>query len=253
MNSGVKIQSIERAILIMKCFTDEQPELRLQEICEELDLNKSTAHGIINTLKYYGLIDQDVETQKYRLGLSLLELGSQVLNRLDFRAIAAPIIKDVCLKTEETVHLGILDGMEIIYIDKHESSQSMRLFTTIGTRYPAYCTGIGKAILAFLPTEEQVKRVPDEIKPLTDYTLKDKEAILMDLKAVHSRGYSIDDEENIDGLRCVGAPIFNYSGQVVAAISVAGPSIRMTKEKLAEVAGILCEAAVEISKRLGYK
>ncbi len=253
MSNGQRIQAIERAILIMNCFSKEESELKLQEICDRLDLNKSTAHGIISTLKHFGMIDQDEETQKYRLGFSLVALGSLVLDRLDVRNIAAPIIKDVCMRTGETVHLGILDGTEVVYIDKQESSQSMRLFTAIGTRYPAYCTGIGKAILAFLPREEQIKCIPDEIKPLTEHTFKSKETVLKDLSLVSSRGYSIDDEENIEGLRCVGAPVFDYSGNVVAAVSVAGPSIRMTKEKLVEVAGILGEAADEISKGLGYK
>jgi len=225
----------------------------LQEICEKLDLNKSTAHGIINTLKHHGLIEQDPETQKYRLGLNLLVLGSKVLNRLDVRTIAAPILKEVCAKTDETVHLGILDGIEVVYIDKYESSQSMRLFTKIGTRYPAYCTGIGKAMLAFMPTEEQIKSIPDELNRFTEYTLKDKKEVIEHLKKVKQQGYAIDDEENMEGLRCVGAPIFDYSGKVVAAISVAGPSIRMTKDKIHEIIDILREAAEEISKRLGYQ
>lgn len=253
MGDGVRIQAIERAILIMNCFTDEKPELRLQEICEKLDLNKSTAHGIINTLKHHGLIEQDPETQKYRLGLNLLVLGSKVLNRLDVRTIAAPILKEVCAKTDETVHLGILDGIEVVYIDKYESSQSMRLFTKIGTRYPAYCTGIGKAMLAFMPTKDQMKNIPDELNRFTEYTLKDKKEVIEHLKKVKQQGYAIDDEENMEGLRCVGAPIFDYSGKVVAAISVAGPSIRMTKDKIHEIIDILREAAEEISKRLGYQ
>ena len=101
MGDGVRIQAIERAIMIMNCFTDEEPELRLQEICDRLDLNKSTAHGILNTLKHHGLMEQDPETQKYRLGLNLLVLGGKVLNRLDIRTVASPIIKDVCGKTDE--------------------------------------------------------------------------------------------------------------------------------------------------------
>ncbi|NLM43446.1 MAG: IclR family transcriptional regulator [Clostridiales bacterium] len=253
MGDGVRIQAIERAIMIMNCFTDEEPELRLQEICDRLDLNKSTAHGILNTLKHHGLMEQDPETQKYRLGLNLLVLGGKVLNRLDIRTVASPIIKDVCGKTDETVHLGILDGTEVVYIDKQESSQSMRLFTAIGTRYPAYCTGIGKAILAFLPIEDQAKRIPDQLNRFTANTLKDKREVMEHLKLVKQTGYAIDDEENMEGLRCVGAPIFNHTGKVVAAVSVAGPSIRMTKERLPMIADLLCESAEEISRRLGYK
>jgi len=253
VNNGIRIQAVERAILVLKCFSQNKSELKLTEICEMLDLNKSTAHGIINTLKYYGMIDQDEETKKYRLGLSLLALGSTVQNRLDVRTVAEPILKDICSKTDETVHLGILEGMEVVYIDKYESSQSIRLFTTIGTRYPAYCTGIGKAMLAFMPEEELLKHIPDEMQRFTEYTIREKKQLLQHLKITQQRGYSVDDEENVEGLRCVGVPIFNYSKKVIAAISASGPSMRMTKEKLPEVAEILREGASEISKRLGYR
>lgn len=252
MKAGVMVQSIERAIWILNCFTKERPELRLREIADELDLNKSTVHGILNTLKHYGLVDQDEESQKYRLGLKLLELGSKVVNSLDVRNVASPIIRDVCAKTGETVHLVIRDGCDVVYIDKEESSQSVRISTSIGSRYPAHCTGVGKALLAYKSREELLHLLPDKLAKLTERTITDKEELLAHIQEVYQRGYAFDDEENAEGLRCVAAPIMDHRGKAVAAISVAGPSVRMTDERMESLVTVVREAAKQISARLGH-
>ncbi|MDA8227433.1 MAG: IclR family transcriptional regulator [Desulfitobacterium hafniense] len=252
MKSGVMVQSIERAISIINCFSKDRPQLRLRDIADELQLNKSTVHGILNTLKHYGYLDQDEETQKYRLGLKLVEIGNQVLNSLELRSVATPIIKGVSGKTGETVHMVILDGWDVVYIDKAESSQSMRITTDIGSRYSAHCTGVGKALLAYKSREELMKILPDKLERLTEQTITDKEELIAHLQEVYQRGYAIDDEENAEGLRCVAAPIFDHRGKAVAAISVAGPSVRITKERIGGFVAIIREAAVQISVRLGY-
>ena len=248
-----KIQSISRAILILNIFSDEEPELKLQEICDRLDLKKSTAHGILSTLKYYGLIGQNEETQKYHLGFRILELGGHVLNRINIRQVSNLVLKMVCSTVDETVHLGILDGNDVIYIDKQESQQSIPLRTTIGSRYPAYISSIGRAILSFMPLEEQIKRVPDVITQYTQHTITSKGEILNELQTTKIRGYSIVNEEYLIGLCSVGAPIFDYKNDVVGAISTSGPTIRMTNGKLPEIASIICQAAEKISRNLGYR
>lgn len=252
MKAGVMVQAVERAILIIDCFTKGQSELRLRDLADELQLNKSTVHGILNTLKHYGYIDQDEETQKYRLGLKLLEIGSHVVNSLDVRNIASPIIKELSAKTGETVHLVVLDGREVVYIDKVESNQSMRIATAIGTRYPAHCTGVGKVILAYKTPEELLELFPDELEKLTRHTITDKKELFAYLQKVQQCGYAFDIEENAEGLCCVAAPIFDHRRKVVAGISVAGPSIRMGTERMNELVAVVCEAAEEISSRLGY-
>lgn len=248
-----RIQSLERAIMILKCFSEEDKELKLTDISERLGLNKSTVHGIITTLKYYGIIEQNEENQKYKLGLYLMELGNLVQNSIDVTSIAAPIINRVCLELEETVHLGKLENTDIVYIEKKESTQSMRIFTSIGARNPAYCTAVGKAMLAFKDKSELMQRIPEVLEKFNPNTISDKEVLLEELETIRKTGIAIDNEEKILGLTCVAAPVFDSNGNANYGISVSGPTIRMDKEKIDKAKKIVSEAAKEISLKLGYK
>lgn len=252
MGNSKRVQSIDRAVMILKCFSEKNRELKLTDISDELGLNKSTVHGIITTLKYHGLIDQNEENQKYKLGLYLLELGDIVTRSMDIRKIASPIINDICSKIEETVHLGTLDNMDVVYIDKQESNQSMRIFTTIGARNPAYCTGIGKAMLAYVDSEILMKQLPEKLEKYTAYTITEKTEILKELESIRKNGYAMDNEERIEGLTCIASSVFDHTGSAKYAISVSGPTIRMTKEKIEETIKLVKDAAKEISNRLGY-
>jgi DNA-binding IclR family transcriptional regulator len=252
MAAAGKVQSIERAIKIINCFSERTPELKLTEIADMLDLNKSTIHGIINTLKDGGLIDQNEENQKYRLGLNLVHYAAQVLKSLDIRRVAEPVIRQLCDEVNETVHLGVLDGKEIVYIDKMESNQSIRIFTSIGTRYHAYCTAIGKSILSDYSNEAIERLLPDVLPQYTKTTKTSKAAILAEIDEVRHTGYALDLEENVEGLKCVGAPIYNHEGHVKYSISVSGPIQRMTDEKTAMIIERVKIAAQEISKKIGY-
>ena len=251
MSKGVMIQSIERAILILDLFSEGNAELKLQEICERLNLNKSTAHGILSTLKYYGLIAQNEENQKYRLGLNLIELGYRVQKGINLRDIAAPVLKKACAATGESVHLGILDGFDVVYIDKRESNQSVRISTSIGARNPAYSSAIGRAILAFLPKQEQADHLPETLIPSTKYTVTNKDRLMAELQATKEKGYAVVREEFIEGLLTIGAPIFNFDQDVAGGISFAAPAARVTKKQTEELAIIIHEAAEEISMKLG--
>ncbi|OPL08672.1 MAG: hypothetical protein AVO33_09660 [delta proteobacterium ML8_F1] len=252
MGNFGRVQSIERAVKVLNCFSDRNAELKLTEIAQYLDINKSTLHGIITTMKDAGLIDQNSENQKYRLGLKLAELGGLVLRNLDIRAVARPILMDLCDEEDETIHLGILEGKEIIYIDKVESNQSLRMFTTIGTRYHAYCTAIGKSILAFKSPEALENHLPENPVKHTAHTKNTREAILEELEKVREKGFALDLEENVIGLNCVGAPIFNHESKVEYSISISGPVDRMDMARLEMLSGKMKAAALEISRRIGY-
>ncbi len=252
MDDYRRIQSVDRAVQILKCFSESKKEMKLSDIAYELDLNKSTVHGIVSTLKYHGLIEQDEETQKYRLGMYIVELGNMVYNSIDIRKIAHPIIRDVSKQLNETVHLSKLDGSELVYLDKVESNQSMRIFTSVGSRMPVYCTGMGKAMLAYKNHDEINSFLPKILKPITKNTITDKKELLKQLKLIRERGYAMDNEENSDGLRCIAAPIFDNNGEVRYSVSVSGPTVRITEESIEKIAKIIKESAVEISYRLGY-
>lgn len=247
------VQSVDRAISILKCFNERRRELKLSEIADELGLNKSTVHGIINTLKNHGLIDQDEKTQKYRLGIYLIGLGELVVSSIDVRAIGYPVIEEMCQKLKETVHVGVLDCTDIVYIDKKECDNSVRISTKIGARNPAYCTADGKVMLAYLDLNKQMRIIPDDIPKFTPNTITNKSDLIKELGKIKERGYAIDNEEYETGLVCVAAPVFDHSGAVKYGISVTGPTIRMTEEKISESIEVLKDAAHKISFEIGYR
>jgi DNA-binding IclR family transcriptional regulator len=196
----------------------------------------------------------DEITGRYRLGLGLFELGLAAVSRLDVGQCAPPFLDALAEESGETASLGILEGMEVVYILRSESSQPLRLPQSAGRSGPAYCTGIGKAILAHLEPERLETYLADvTLHPRTPRTLTDPEALRRELHRVRSRGWSLDDEEIFAGLRCVAAPIFDLNGRVVAGVSVAGPTSRMHKDSLALVASKVVATADQISRRLGYR
>lgn len=248
----LKIQAVSRAIQILNCFSKKNPELKLTDISKQLGINKSTVHGIIKTLEYDQLIEQNSETQRYRLGVKLVELGNMVLMSKEIRTVAKPYLLRLCEKLNETVHLGELNKTDIVYIDKFESDQSIRIFTTVGTRYDAFCTAIGKAILAYKSNEELLKHLPTTLTKHTDKTTTDIDILKEELNIVKSRGYATDREENVVDLNCIGAPIFNDKAEVCYSISVSGPVNRMTETKLLTAIEEIKKTAFEISREIGY-
>jgi len=253
VRQGVMVQSIERAIQILNCFDGSHPELSLNAIAAELNLNKSTAHGILNTLKHYGLVEQDEERGRYRLGMHLLTLGNRLLDRLEIRAVAGPVIQELSERVGETIHLVVLKGTDVVYIDKCVANRSFQVFTAIGMTFPAYVTGVGKVLLADKSDEELLEVIPPILEKATEYSIGSREELLKYLAQVRKQGYAFDKEENEIGLSCVAAPIFDYSGKAVAAISVAGPTARLTDERMQELVDIVRDAAREISRRLGHR
>jgi len=252
-NHPKTVQSVVRAIDILKCFTLEKRELKLAEIAHMTGLNKSTAHGIVSTLKLNGLIDQNESTLKYRLGLGVLELGETVLGSMNILEIAAPLLEKLSNQVGETVMLGILDGYDVVYIYKHETSQSMRIVTAVGARNPAYCTSLGKAMLANLNAEQLQKHLPKILTPKTESSIQNKTYLLEQFNDIRLNGFSVENGEAIPGLSCVGAPIFNNQGVVSYAISVAAPTMRFDSMKVSQVRMKIQEVAQEISSALGYK
>ena len=221
--SEPSIQSINRAIEILHCF-EEKPELSLAEVCTAVKLHKSTVYGILTTLKNNDFLRKDPNTGIYSLGLGLYKLASNV--NMDLRRISLPYLQELCNTTSETVNLVIPDGVNVIYVEKCESSSSMHISTNIGTQLPMYCTAVGKAILAFMDTR-QASHILDQSRlvPKTEHTIVVKDELLDVLQDIRRRGYSLDMEELDYGLVCIAAPIVNSFGQPVAAVSCSG-SIR---------------------------
>lgn len=253
MKKLVRVQSIDRAVAILECFSVDKRELKLSEIANMLDLNKSTVHGLLNTLKYHRFIDQDEVTQKYRLGIRFMIYGDIVKNSMDITTFACPIIERICAKIQETVHIAMLDGFDIVYIGKKECNNLIKSTTKIGARIPAYITADGKIILSYLEKSKVKELLPRSIKKLTPNTVTDKQKLMEILSQAKEKGYATDYEETVQGLVCVAAPIFDHNGIVRYSLSVTGPTVRMGEDKIHEYKDIIKEAANEISYKIGYK
>ena len=248
------IQSVDRALQILECFSKQEKELGVTEIANILSLHKSTVFGLLATLENRGYMEQSSSNGKYKLGMKLFELGTQVHENIDLAAIANPYLNELVKKYNETVHLAINHEGQVVYIDKVEGTASMRMYSQLGKRPPMYCTGLGKAILAFMPQKYINNYLShEELTKLAANTITSTEGMRKELEKIRKQSYSIDNEEIEDGLRCVASPIFNYKGEVAGALSIAGPTSRMTKERMKELPDLIKETAGQISKKLGYK
>jgi DNA-binding IclR family transcriptional regulator len=252
--SPYQIQVLDRALALLEVLAHQGPDLTLVQISEKLKLHKSTAHRLIMVLERHRLIEKNSNTGKYRLGLKLFELGTKAIGQLDLRERARPFLERVVLDTGETVHLCVYDDGEVVYLDKVEPARSVRLASSVGRRNPAYCTAVGKAILAFLP-EPQVESAAQKhgFRQLTRRTISNMLELKAELARVRETGYAVDHEENEEGVCCVGAPVWGFSQHPIAAISVSGPTFRMTPEKLPVVAQSVVAVANALSKQLGMR
>jgi len=253
-HSPYKVQVLDRALAALAILSDSSSDCSLAELCTALKLHKSTVHRLMMVLEQHRLVVKHPETGRYRLGLRLFELGSKAIDGLDLRGRARPYLNRLQQAFGETVFFCILDEGQVFYMEKVESQQSVRTACTVGSRAPAYCTAVGKAMLAELPDSEVHNIVRRwGLKAVTKNTITTESALKAELRAIRSRGYAIDDEEKEEGLRCVGSAVRAHSGKLVAAMSISGPAFRMTKERIPEVGRALLQAAGDLSVELGYQ
>lgn len=248
------IQSVSRAISILRCFTDFQ-ELGLTEISKMIGLHKSTTSGIVKTLKKENILVQNEETGKYRLSIDLFCLA--VTAKQELSDLCEPYLESLLQKTGETVNLAMRDKSSVVYIEKKESLHSMRICTSVGVRMPFYCTAIGKAIFAYCD-EEETKRLLEDIKmeALTSHTITEEAKLMFELKKIRNQGVAYDMEELEYGLICVAAPLFNMQQEPIAAVSVSGPSMRMgeaVRDKVAKEVQNTANAICKDLSRMAYR
>jgi IclR family KDG regulon transcriptional repressor len=249
----MKVQALERAFDILELLSREQHGLGLTEIGNRLDLHKSTVYRLLYVLKERGYIEKTAHGI-YRLGLELIELSSLYLNNLELKTEAQPVLRELAGKTGNTVFLATLQEPEVVYIDKMETFNSLRKYSIIGQRAPLYCTALGKAMLSGM-SDLQIRQLY-ESKTLAAYTprtITEVTALLAEIEKTRGRGWSIDDEEYEQGLRCIGAPIRDYRDQVIAAVSTSGSIAMMPRERIEEFGGLVLGAAKDISRRMGHR
>lgn len=251
-SSPYRIQVLDRSLGILDALAEVDESLSPADLVRCLSLHKSTVHRLLMVLEQHRLVRRDPNHGKYSLGVKLFELGSHAVERLDLRGSADPILRRLVDATRETAHVCILDGTEMLSIANVQGSWAMRSPSTVGRRTPVYCTSVGKAAIAFLPEaalDEFVKRLT--FTPFTRRTLTTPAALKAELARVRERGFAVDDEEIEKGLRCVGAPVRNHTGGVVAAISIAGPAFRLVDQRLPAIARAVTLAARDLSKEMG--
>lgn len=250
MNKTV-IQSLSRAVEILKCFEDTE-ELGVTEISKAIGLHKSTAFNIITTLEFHKFLEKNENTGKYRLGIELFRMGTKV--KSDLRNLSLPYLERLATEFRETVNLVVRDGGFVVYLEKIESTHSMRISTVVGGRLPINATAVGKAILSGLP-EHEIQEIVEgfSFEKFTTNTLCDKHELLEYIHKARTTGYAEDLQELEAGLMCVASPIYNHTGKPFAAISISGPTSRMSEDLRRAIAQDLINSTREISRKLGYK
>ncbi len=247
------VKSVSRALDIIMLVSMKKGGLGVTEIANQIDINKSSVYRILSTLVQYGFVEQDNETGRYKLGYKFLEVSSRLLESIDLREEAKPFLKELEYETNEVIHLVVYDQGEVVYIEKLDGSETLRMHSKVGRRAPMHCTSVGKAILAHLPTNVVTDILERKGLPVhTDKTMTDKEMFLQELNQIRKNGYALDLEENEYGITCIAVPLFDHLGKVIAAVSISGPTLRMTADRLEKLHPRMIHIGREISARLGH-
>jgi IclR family KDG regulon transcriptional repressor len=244
-------QTLERALTILHSVA-EQPR-HIGEVAAVLGVHHSTALRLLHTLRKHGFV-AEMPDHRYRLGAATFRLAFQALEGIDLRETAHPAMQRLNDKTGETIHLGTLEGDNVVYIDKVEAQHPVRMHSRVGAIANLHCAGVAKAILAFLPEEERQALLADRaLTSRTEHTLTTVDALEANLARARERGFVLDDEENEVGIHCVAAPIFDGTGAVAGSVSISTPISRVDDETLLGFAPALLEATHEISEELGWR
>jgi len=248
-------KSAERVVDLLFLLAKSKEPLTLNEICTQLGLPKSSAYDLVQTLLYKGFIEMDDSRLKtYRIGLGVFEVGSAFLSNLGIPQVARPFLEKLNNLTGSTVFLGMEDKGKIVYLDKAENHSVMRPTAKLGSRRFMHTTGLGKALLAALPTERILQILGDgEIVTKTPFSKVTVPDILQDMQEIRDRGYSIDDREDNVEMYCIGSAIYDHSNHPVAAISVASMYSTISEDRKEMIVRLVTETALKLSRQLGYR
>ena len=252
-------QSLERGLAILSAFGSDRPLVGVSELSRELALSRSTAHRYIATLAQLGYLQQDPDSKRYRLGPKVLDLGFAAINSMDVREIAAPHLRRLSDETGHTVNLAILDGTDVVYIERCRTAQpgqrEIDLNLHVGARLPAYCTAMGKAIIAFLPDDRREELIAQiDFVPRGPNTLTDPGDFRRELERIRISGIAVNDEELAYGLRSIAAPIHSHSGDVLGALNLAVHRTMVSMDELIERFGpAVKQSAHDISVGMGHR
>lgn len=248
-----KVQSVDRTLDVLEALAKRSGATGISELAQIVGLHVSTVHRLLATLVDRGYVRQDPETSRYHLGSRIFILSSAADVHLDLRLVARPYLERMMRHSGETANLVTASDSEVVYLDQVASMHLVKMFTAPGMRVPFYCTGTGKAILAHKAAAVVDAVLRGTLKRYTRHTLVNRAAIENELAQVRRLGYALDNEEMEEGVRCLAVPIFDRRRQVVGALSVSGPTTRMTLDRAEKLAANACAIANELSRQLGYE
>jgi DNA-binding IclR family transcriptional regulator len=251
--SNYIIQSVAHALDVLEEFKGGVDELGVTELSKKLKLHKNNVFRILATLESRGYIEQNKATENYRLGIKCLELGQTYIKQMGLLKQAKSILEELANICGETSYISILRNSDVVYLDSVESKTTVRVVSRVGLHLPVHATAAGKALIMYDSEDELKKKIPSELRKLTPNTIDDIEDLMRELARSREKGYTTDLEEFEIGVCCVGAPVRDYTGRIVGAISVSGPASRLTKEKIdSELSAYVVEKSGELSKKLGF-
>ncbi len=253
MDGQGSLKTIDRALSVLEEIGNAPDGLTLTEISLKVGLSKATASRLVTSLANRGYVRRDQSNLRYRLGAKILSLTGEFLQSIEFREVAVPHLREIQRISGETANLAVMDGNEVVYLDRFESKHAIKASFRVGKRAPVSCTALGKAMLAYTNEREVRRRFAGggSIVPCTEHSVSSLEGLLACLARVRTEGVAIDDEEHQIGVRCVGGPIFDVTGRVIAAISVSGPVSRISSDRLPEICSLVRITSKSISAELG--
>jgi len=248
------VQSLERALTILNKLSEYPDGLQIVRLSEQVGLSKSTVHRLLATLTNMNYVEKNADTDKYKLGLQTLFLARNFLNSNTLVQTARPLLTKLSKEVNETIHLCIRDQEEVLYVDKIESTQTIRMFSRIGSRAPMYCTAVGKILLSGLDSDTQEDMLSKMVlTSKTPSTITSKESLREEISKVKQQGFALDNIENEKDLRCIAAPIYNHEGTIIASFSISGPSTRVTMDAVNDIlVDKVKQYSLEISRHFGW-
>jgi len=246
-------QSGVRLLDIVQVMAYNREPIKLQDLSKKLSLPAPTVYRFLLTLIETEYVKQDPQTLRYYLTLKLCEISNHIHENINIREIAYPTLKSLAEKCKESACMVIEEDLMAVYIEKVEGPDNMiRGFQRIGKRAPLYCTGVGKLFLSQMEESQLALVIERGLKPFTKMTITDEKALKTELDKIRVQGYAMDDEECEEGARCIAAPVRDFTGKIICAVSISGPISRMSYEHINEIKAFVLEAGASISKTMGY-
>lgn len=252
MRDGRLINSLSRGVEILRLLGDSDGPLGVTEVAEQLQVDPSTSYRLLVTLERGGLVAQDADSKKYSIGYGVLEIANGLLRRMSVVTSADPYLRSIASLTSESTHVAVLDGPRAVFVARQSGPGILRVETTVGSSEPAYCTAVGKALLAEHSEEELRLLYVEPFTRYTSHTITTIVELLPELARVRRNGYAYDDEELHPGVRCLASPVRDHRGRIVAAFGLSMPATRLTREHIPGLVAKIVGAAEAISTTLGH-